>query len=149
MALKQQIQSQLLEAMKAKDETRLSVLRMLKASIMKFEVEGGERKDATDDDVMKLIQKEIKSRRDSAEQFRKGGRDEMAAAEEKEIEVLMEYMPPQLSEEEVTAIVKEVIEETGAKSKQDLGRVMGALMPKVQGQADGALVSKIVNSLLG
>lgn len=138
----------MLDAMKAKDETRLSVLRMLKASIMKFEVEGGERKDATDEDVMKLIQKEIKSRRDSAEQFRKGDRPEMADAEEKEIAVLMEYMPPQLTEEEVTKIVKEVIEETGAKSKQDLGRVMGALMPKVQGQADGALVSKIVNSLL-
>ena len=149
MLLKNQIQSQMLEAMKAKDTVKLSVLRMLKASIMKFEVEGGERKDATDEDVMKLIQKEIKSRRDSAEQFRKGDRPEQAAAEEKEIEVLMEYMPPQLSEEEVTQIVKDVIAETGAKSKQDLGRVMGALMPKVQGQADGAVVSKIVNSLLG
>lgn len=149
MALKQQVQSQMLEAMKAKDETRLSVLRMLKAAIMKFEVEGGERKEATDEDVMKLIQKEIKSRRDSVEQFRNGNRPEMADAEEKEISVLMEYMPPQLSEEEVAQIVKDVIAETGAKSKQDLGRVMGALMPKVQGQADGAMVSKIVNGLLG
>lgn len=134
--------------MKEKDETRTNVLRMLKAAIMKFEVEGGERKEATDEDIMKLIQREIKSRRDSAEQFRKGNRMEMAEAEEAEIEVLMEYMPPQMSEEDITKVVKEVIEETGAKSKQDLGRVMGVLMPKIQGQADGALVSKIVNEML-
>lgn len=149
MALKNQVQSQMLEAMKAKDTVKLNVLRMLKASIMKFEVGGGERKEATDADVMTLIQKEIKSRRESVEQFRKGNRPEQAAAEEKEIEVLMEYMPPQLSDEEVAQLVKEAIAETDAKSKQDLGRVMSALMPKVQGQADGAVVSKIVNSLLG
>jgi len=148
MALKQHIQTELSEAMKAKDEIKVSVLRMLKASIMKFEVEG-ERKEATDDDIMKLIQREIKSRRDSVEQFKNGNRFEMAKAEEKEIEVLMAYMPAQLSEEEISKIVKEVIEEVGAKQKSDMGRVMGALMPKVQGQADGTLVSKIVNSLLG
>ena len=148
MALKNQVQDQLTEAMKAKDETRVSVLRMLKAAIMKFEVEGGERKEATDEDVLKLIQREIKSRRDSIEQFRKGNRVDLAEAEEKELEILAEYMPPQLSEDEIIKIARATIEEVGAKSKADMGLVMGKLMPKIQGQADGGLVNQVVNSLL-
>lgn len=148
MALKHEINSQLMEAMKAKDDVRVSTLRMLKAAIMKFEVEG-ERKEASDEDVLKLIQREIKSHKDSVEQFKSGNRFEMAEKEEKEIAILVEFMPPQMSEEEILAIAKQVIAETGAKSKSDMGRVMGAMMPKVQGQADGTLVSKVVNGLLG
>ncbi|MEZ4087450.1 MAG: GatB/YqeY domain-containing protein [Candidatus Gracilibacteria bacterium] len=148
MALKNTIQDELKKSMLAKDETRTSVLRMLKADIMKFEV-SGERKEATDADILQLVQKGIKSRRDSAEQFRNGGREEQAAAEEKEIEVLMEFMPPQMDEQEILELAKAAIAETGAESKADMGKVMGALMPKVQGKADGTLVSKIVNELLG
>lgn len=148
MALKNQIQQDLTEAMKAHDENKTSVLRMLKAAILKFEVSGSEKKDATDEDVVSIINKEIKQRRDSAEQFKKGNRFEMAEKEEKEIEVLLDYMPPQMSEEEVRKIAKEVIEETGAKSKQDIGRVMGVMMGKVKGQADGSLVNEVVASLL-
>lgn len=135
-------------AMKAKETVRVSTLRMLKAAILKFEVEG-ERKEAGDEDIMKIIQREIKSRRDSVEQFQAGNRFDLAENEEKEIAVLMEFMPPQMTEEEITALAKEVIKETGAKSRADMGRIMGALMPKVQGQADGTLVSKVVNGLLG
>jgi hypothetical protein len=120
---------------------------MLKAAILKFEV-AGEKKEATDEDVLNLIGREIKARREAASQFRDGNRFELAEKEDKEAEVLLEFMPPQLTEEEITVIVKEVIAETGAKDKQDVGRVMGAVMPKVKGRADGAIVGKVVNILL-
>lgn len=147
MSLKNQIQQEMLEAMKAKDEIKVGALRMLKAAILKFEV-SGERKEATDNDILALINKEIKQRLDSAEQFRKGNRLEMAEKEEKEIVVLKAYMPPQMNEEEVLKIVKESIAEAGAISKKDMGKVMGVLMPKVKGKADGAMVNKIVAGLL-
>lgn len=147
MALKNQIQADMLAAMKAKDDLKVSTLRMLKAAILKQEV-SGERKEATDDVILGIIGKEIKSRRDSAEQFRAGNRPEMAEKEEKEIEVLLGYMPPQMSEEELKKIAKEVIASMGASSKADLGKVMGAMMPKVKGMADGDLVSKVVKELL-
>jgi len=139
----------MLDAMKAKDEIKLGALRMLKAAMMKFEVSGAEKKDASDADVLTLVSKEIKSRQDSAEQFRKGNRVEMAEKEEKEIEVLKAYMPPQLGEDEILELVKEAIAQTGATKKGEIGKVMGALMPKVKGKADGTLVNKIVNSMLG
>jgi uncharacterized protein YqeY len=147
MALKNQIQTELTEAMKAGESLKVSVLRMLKAAILKFEV-AGERKEATDEDILEIVNKEIKQRRDSAEQFRAGNRFEQAEKEEKEIEVLMTYMPPQLTEEEIITIAKEVIEEVGAKSKADTGRVMGIMMGRVKGQADGKVVGDIVGSLL-
>ena len=147
MALKQNIQKELMTAMKEGNELKVSVLRMLKASILKFEVEG-ERKEATDENVLQLINREIKQRRDSAEQFRSGNRPEQAEKEEKEIEFLLEYLPPQLGEDQIVAIVKTAIEETGASAKSDMGKVMGAIMPKLKGQADGAIVNRVVNSLL-
>lgn len=147
MALKNQIQADMLAAMKAKDDLKVSTLRMLKAAILKQEV-SGERKEATDDVILGIIGKEIKSRRDSAEQFRAGNRPEMAEKEEKEIEVLLGYMPPQMSEEELKKVAKEVIASMGASSKADLGKVMGAMMPKVKGMADGDMVSKVVKELL-
>jgi uncharacterized protein len=147
MALKQHIQSELVTAMKADDKVKVSVLRMLKAAILKFEV-SGERKEASDEDIMQIINKEIKQRRDSADQFKAGNRFELADKEEKEIEVLLEYMPPQLTEEEIVEIVKQTIAEIGAKNAQDTGRVMGAVMPKVKGKADGAVISRVVTALL-
>ena len=149
MALKNEIQTQLVEAMKAKDPMRVSALRMLKAAILKFEVSGKEKREAGDSDIADIVKKEIKSRRDSIEQFRAGGRDEMADNEEKEVAVLMEFMPPQMSEEEIMKLAKEAVAETGAKSRQDMGRVMAVLMPKVKGMADGGLVNKVVGGLLG
>lgn len=148
MALRNQIQADMLTAMKAKDEIKLNALRMLKAAMLKFEVSGKEKKEATDEDIMALLMKEIKSRMDSAEQFRKGNRIEMAEKEEKEIEVLKAYMPPQMGEDEILALAKEAIAQTGASKKGEIGKVMGALMPKVKGKADGTLVNKIVSSLL-
>jgi hypothetical protein len=147
MALKHQIQQDMMNAMKAHEELKVSALRMLKAAVLKFEV-SGERKEATDQDVLTIIGKEIKSRRDSAEQFRKGDRPAMAEKEEREIEVLLAYMPPQMSEEELKKVAKEVIDSMGASSKADLGKVMGAMMGKVKGLADGDVVSKVVRELL-
>jgi len=147
MALKQQIQQDMVSAMKAHDDAKVSTLRMLKAAVLKYEV-SGERKEATDTDILGIIGKEIKSRRDSAEQFRTGNRMDMAEKEEKEIEVLLGYMPPQMSEEELKKIAQEVIASMGAKSKADLGKVMGAMMGKVKGLADGDMVSKVVKELL-
>lgn len=147
MALKHQIQTDLTAAMKAKDEIKISALRMLKAAILKFEV-SGDRKEATDADILSLVNKEIKQRKDAADQFRNGNRMDMAEKEEKEIEVLKVYMPPQLSEDEVLKLAKEAIAETGAVKKHDMGKVMGVLMPKLKGMADGTVVNKIVSSLL-
>ena len=148
MALKQQVQADMLAAMKARDEIKLGALRMLKAAILKLEVSSEGRKDASDADVLSLVSKEIKSRMDSAEQFRKGNRPELAEKEEKEIEVLKAYMPPQLGEDEILKLAKEAIEQSGATKKNEMGKVMGLLMPKVKGMADGTVVNRIVNSLL-
>lgn len=147
MTLKEQLQQDLITAMKAKDETATSAIRLLKTAIMRFET-AGEQKVANDADVTQLIGKEIKQRKDSIEQFEKGNRPELAAKEKAELTVLEKYLPAQLSEDEVRTIVKDVIASTGASSKADLGKVMGALMPKTKGKADGGMVNKIVQELL-
>lgn len=147
MALKNQLQADLMESMKAHDEVKTSVLRMVKAAIMKFEV-SGDRKEATDADILNIINKEIKSRKDSVEQFTGGNRMDLADKEAAEIKVLEAYMPPQMSEDEVKQVVLEVMNETGATSKADIGKVMGPVMAKVKGLADGGMVNKIVGSLL-
>ena len=148
MTLKEQLQQDLITAMKAKDEVATSAIRLLKTAIMRFETTG-EQKVASDAEVIQLVGKEIKQRKDSIEQFEKGNRPELAAKEKAELVVLERYLPAQLSEDEVRAIVKEVITSTGASSKADLGKVMGALMPKTKGKADGGIVNKIVQELLG
>lgn len=147
MALKQQIQQDMLAAMKAHDEVKLSALRMLKAAIMKFET-SDERKEATDADVMTLLGKEVKQRRDSIEGFKAGNRPELAKKEEQEMVVLQSYLPAQMSEEEVKGLIKEVIAQVGATSKADMGKVMGTLMPRVKGKADGGMVNKLVAAML-
>lgn len=147
MALKEKIQEDLITSMKAKDEVATSAIRLLKAAIMKFETTG-EKKIATDEDIIQLIGKEIKQRKDSIDQFEKGNRPELAAKEKLELAILEAYLPAQLSESEIRTIVTEVITSTGATGKSDLGKVMGALMPRTKGKADGGLVNKIVQELL-
>lgn len=147
MALKEQLQQDLITAMKGKDEVATSAIRLLKAAIIKFET-AGDKKVATDDDIIQLAGKEMKQRKDSIEQFEKGGRPELAEKEKLEMAVLEKYLPAQLSEEEVRTIVAEVIAATGASGKSDLGKVMGALMPRTKGKADGGMVNKIVQELL-
>ena len=147
--LKQQLQDELKQSMLAKDTEKTSVLRLLLSAIGYFEIQkGGAGYEASDEDVMAVIEKEAKQRRDSIEQFENGGRQDLADKEKKELEMLQKYLPEQLSEDEVRNLVKEAIQATNASTQQDLGKVMGALMPKTKGKADGALVSKIVREEL-
>lgn len=147
MALKNQIQQDMIAAMKAKEEVKVSALRMLKAAILKFET-SGDRKEASDEDILAIVGKEVKQRKDAAEEFKKGNRPEMAAKEEQEMAILQAYLPAQMSEDELRTIIKDVIEQVGAKSKADMGKVMGALMPRVRGRADGGFVNKLVGEML-
>ncbi len=147
MSLKDQIQKDLIENMKAKNEAAVGAIRMLKTSIMKFET-AGEAKTANDEEIIQLVNKEIKQRKDSIEQFEKGNRPELAAKEKAEMAFLEKYMPAQMSEDEIKAIIKEGMAATGASTKADLGKLMGAIMPKVKGKADGGLVNRLVQSML-
>lgn len=147
MSLKDQLQQDLVTAMKAKNEIATSAIRLLKAAIIRFET-AGDKKVSTDADIIQLAGKEIKQRRDSIDQFEKGNRPELAIKEKEEIAILEKYLPAQLSEDELRAIIKDTIATTGASGKSDLGKVMGALMPHVKGKSDGALVTKIVQELL-
>lgn len=147
MTLKETLQKDLIEAMKSKNEAGVGAIRMLKTAIMKFET-AGEAKQATDEEVLQMIGKEIKQRKDSIEQFEKGNRPDLAVKEKAELKFLQKYMPAQMGEDEIKAIIKEGITATGATSKADMGKVMGAIMPKVKGKADGGLVNKLVQSML-
>ncbi|MFH1186724.1 MAG: GatB/YqeY domain-containing protein [Candidatus Levyibacteriota bacterium] len=145
---KQQIKDELRESMFAKDELKTSVLRMLLSSLSYFEIQKGKGYEATDEDVLSAIQKEVKQRNDSIEQFKSAGRNELVKKEEKELEILKKYLPEQMSEEEIKKLVIDAISQTNASSMQDIGKVMGYLIPKTKGKADGSLVSKIVREKL-
>lgn len=147
--LKQQLRDELKQAMLAKDAEKTSVLRMVLSAVGYYETQkGGAGYEAADEDVLAVIQKEVKQRRDSIEQFKKGNRQDLADKESRELEILQGYMPEQMGEEEVKKLVTEAVRQTGASSPSDMGKVMGALMPKVKGKADGSLVSKIVQEEL-
>lgn len=147
--LKQKVQDDLKQAMIAKDEIKLSVIRMLKSAIQYHEIQkGGAGYEATDEDVIEVIGREIKKRNEAIEMYRKGGREELAQKEEKELEILKTYLPKQMSEDEVRKLVQEAISSTNASSIQDMGKVMGTLMPKVKGKTDATLVSNIVREKL-
>ena len=147
---KQQFQADLKQSMLAKNELKTSVLRLLLSAINYFEInKGGAGYEASEEDVSTVLQQQVKQRRDSIEQFKAGRRQDLVDKEQKELEILQTYLPAQMSEEEIRTIVKETITQTGASSMSDMGRVMGALMPKVKGRADGNLVSKIVKISLG
>lgn len=147
--LKQQIKDELKQAMLEKDSVKTSVLRMLISAVGYVEIQkGGAGYEATDEDVLTAIQKEAKQHKDSIEQFKSAGRDELVEKEEKELAILAKYLPEQMGEEEVKKLVADAIEKTGATGPSDMGKVMGALMPHVKGKADGSLVSKIVREVL-
>ncbi|HCI28921.1 MAG TPA: glutamyl-tRNA amidotransferase [Fervidobacterium sp.] len=146
MSLRDDILSDMKEAMKSKDELRLRVLRSIKAAIGYFEVEG-EKKIATDEDVQKIILKEIKKRQESIDAYRHAGREDLAKTEEEELAILQEYAPKMLSREEIQEIVREVIEQTNATQK-DFGKVMKEVMTHIKGTADGKVVNEIVKEML-
>ena len=146
---KQELQKQLQESMKARNEIRTSTLRMLLSGINYYEIgKGGAGYEATEEDVLTVVQKEAKQRNDSIEQFRAGGRQDLVDKETAELKILKEFMPEQMNEDEIRGLVKQAISETGASSSNDMGKIMGNLMPKVKGKADGSTVNRIVQEEL-
>ncbi|MCZ6527691.1 MAG: GatB/YqeY domain-containing protein [Candidatus Dadabacteria bacterium] len=147
MGLRELIPEDLKNALRNKNTFELSVLRMLQAALINKEID--KRKEAlTDEDVISVIGTEIKKRRDAAREFEKVNRPDAADQEKAEIEILMKYMPQQMSEDEIRDTVKKAVEDTQAKSMQDIGKVMKVLMPQVKGKADGSIVNKIVKEAL-
>jgi hypothetical protein len=146
MNLNERLNEDMKQAMKDKDKFRLSVIRMMRASIKNVEID--EKRTLSDEEVINILQREVKQRKDSLQEFVKAGRDDLAADVQAEIAIISEYLPQQLSEEEIKAVVQQTIQEVGASSKADMGKVMGALMPKVKGRADGRLVNQIVQQFL-
>lgn len=146
---KQQLKDELKQAMLAKDTVKTSVLRMVISAIGYAEIQkGGAGYEATEEDVMSVIQKEAKQHRDSIEQFKNAGRNELVEKEETELAILAKYMPEQMGEDEVRKLVVAAIAKSGAASAAEMGKVMGVLMPDVKGKADGGLVSRIVKEEL-
>jgi hypothetical protein len=147
-ALKARITEDMKTAMRAKDKERLATIRLIQAGIKQKEVD--ERIELDDSQVLAVLEKMLKQRRDSIEQYTQGGRDDLAAKEQAEIDVIQEYMPEALSEDELQAIIDEAISSTGAETMKDMGKVMGIIKPRVQGRADmGALSGKIKARLGG
>lgn len=147
--LKDQLQEDMKDAMRAHDELRLSTIRMLKSAIQYYEIQkGGAGYEATDEDVLDVVGKEVKKRRESVELYEKGNNQAAADKEKQEIEILQKYLPEQMGEDEVRKLVKDAVAKTGASTPQDMGKVMGILMPQVKGKADGTLVSTIVKEEL-
>ena len=138
MAKIDQLNQDMKEAMKAKDKFRLSVIRMLKGALQKAEI----------DEELSILSRELKQRKDSVNEFHEAGRDDLADQTAKEIEIVENYLPKQLSEEEITQAVKEVIDQVGASSMKDFGKVMGTAVAKLKGQADGNQIQKVAKSLL-
>ena len=147
MSLSDRLEAAMRDAMRARDERRTQTLRMAMAAAHNLKIE--RRRDLTDDEVVDVLTKQVKQRRESIEMYRSGGRDDRAAAEEAEAAILAEFLPQQLSEPEIEALVRSAIDETGASQPGDMGRVMGRVAPQTRGRADGRHVSDVVRRLLG
>ncbi len=146
MSLKERLKADMKEAMKAKDKVKLSTIRMINSLIKNAEIE--KRGELTDEEIIQLLMKYAKQRKESIEMYEKGGRQDLVEKEKAELAVVESYLPKQMSEEEIREIVKQTIEEVGASSVKDMGKVMKAVMPKVKGRADGSVVNRIVKELL-
>lgn len=147
--LKELLQQDIKAAMLAREEVKLLPLRMLLSEIKNFEInKGGAGYEASEEEVLGVIEKQIKQRKESAEAFKKADRAELAAKEEAEITILSAYMPEQLSESEIDNLVTEAIAATNASTATDMGKVMGYLVPKIKGKADGGVVSQKVKENL-
>lgn len=147
MSLKEQLLEDMKDAMKKKDTVRKNAIQMARAAILQTEKDN--RITLDDDGVTDVIAKEVKKRRDVLPEYERSGREDLVRDLKVEIDTLMKYLPQQLTEEELEAIVRQTVEETGASSPRDMGRVMQAVMPKVRGRADGKIVNAIVKKILG
>ncbi len=146
--LKERLRTDLTAAMRARDQVRMRTLRMALSSISNEEVAGASARDLSDDEVMKVLTREARKRREAAEAFGAAGRDDRAAAERAEGEVLAGYLPAQLDDDELSALVAAAIAETGASGMQGMGQVMKVLTPRIAGRADGARVAAEVRRRL-
>jgi hypothetical protein len=145
-ALKDQIQDAMKTAMKGGDKERLAVIRLMMSALKQIEVD--ERIELDDTRVLGVLDKMVKQRRESISQFQSGGRDDLVAREQAEIDVIGDFLPQALSEDEITTIINEAITETGAESMKDMGKVMGIVKPRITGRADVGAVSSKIKSLL-
>jgi len=154
MTLKEKIQEDVKDSVKQKEELRSSVLRLLSAAILNKEKEKryklGQEKEVqlTDEEIVDVISSEAKKRKEAMEGYQKGGREDSVKKEKEELAILQQYLPEQLSEEEIKKLVKAAIEKTEAVSPKDMGKVMAELTPKIKGRAEGELVSRIVKELI-
>ena len=146
MGLKEQLNEDMKQAMKAKDKNRLSAIRMVRGAVRDKEINS--KVELEDDGVLEVIASQIKKRKDALEQLRKSDRDDLVDAEIEQINILQNFLPAQLSTEEIEAAVTDAIEELGATSMRDMGKVMGQLVPQLRGKADNSVISQIVKQKL-
>lgn len=146
MSLKERLQEDWKSAMKSRDSFKASTISMAKAAVLMAEKSDGSQLD--DESVIAVLSKEVKQRRDAILEYEKGNRQDLIENTKKEIEILLEYLPQQLTEEEIRKIVEDAVREVGAASIKDIGKIMTAIMPKTKGRADGKLVNVIVREYL-
>ncbi len=145
MSLKEKLMEDLKTSMKNKDTIRKNTITMVRAAIKQIEVD--QRKDVQDEEILEIISKQAKERRLAIEDFKRGSREDLVSQTEAEIEILLQYLPQQLTEDEVEQIVVETIKEINATSMKDIGLIMKAVMPKVKGKTDGNIVNKVVKKI--
>ena len=148
MSIKEQLKKDLTEAIRGRDEITSGTIRMVLTAITNEDVAGKEARVLSDDEVITVLSREGKKRREAAEAFENAGRTDKAALEKSEGEVIAKYLPAQLSEADIAAIIAEAIASTGAAGPADMGKVMGAVKPKIAGKADGGVVSALVKAAL-
>lgn len=148
MSLKDQINADIKAAMLAKEKEKLTALRSIKSMILLAETEKGATEDISEDAEMKLLMKAAKQRKDSADLFREQGRDDLADKEQSELDIISQYLPKQLNEDELKAELQKVIDQVGATGPQDMGKVMGMATKALAGKADGKTISAMVKTLL-
>jgi uncharacterized protein YqeY len=146
VALKEKISRDMKQALKSGDKLRLSTLRLLLSEIRNAEI--AKRRELNDEDVLEVIARELRKRRESISEFDKAGREDLSSKEKVEAQILEEYLPPKLSEQEIGEIISRALEESGAQSLQEMGKVMALVMPQVKGRADGKLVNEKVRKAL-
>lgn len=143
MSLVERLNNEMKQAMRNKEKEKLSVIRMLKASLQNEEIKVG-KSELSEEEELTILSREVKQRKDSLHEFEKAGRDDLVEKTQSELEIVEAYLPEQLTEEELDKIILEAIHEVGASSKADMGKVMSSVMPKVKGKADGSFVNKLV-----
>jgi len=146
MTLRSRLEEDLKVAMRAREAVRRDTIRYLRSEVQK--AEKAEQRDFDDEDVLRVLGRQAAQRRESIDAFKKGGREDLVHKEKAELDIVLEYLPEQMSEEQIAELVQAAIEEVGASGPQDMGKLMGRLMPQTRGKADGRTVNEIVRRLL-